>query len=208
VKLERTSAGLVIHSAREYDLRFGLLTRGRERALREQLVELARIAPGESVLDVGCATGSLALAAKRRVGPSGSVHGVDPSPTMVDRARRKAAREGLALELETGTAQALPYVDATFDAVTCTLVLHQIPHDGWATALEEMRRVLRPGGRLLLVDITARGNASRTPHAHGHFNLVRLVPLVEAAGFTIAAQGPVAFPLRRFDALHHVLAMA
>jgi ubiquinone/menaquinone biosynthesis C-methylase UbiE len=208
VKLERTDAGHVIHSARDYDLRFWLRTRGRERAFREQLVELARLEPGDSVLDVGCATGSLALAAKRRVGASGAVHGVDPSPAMVARARQKAARARLEIAFETATAQSLPFGDATFDAVTCTIVLHHIPHNGWTPSLAEMRRVLRAGGRLLLVDIKTGDGTRPTPHSHGHFDLGRLVPLVEATGLTIVAQGPVAFPFRRFDDLVHVLAAA
>jgi ubiquinone/menaquinone biosynthesis C-methylase UbiE len=208
VKLERTESGLVIHSAREYDLRFWARARGRERAFREHLVDLARLERGESVLDVGCATGSLALAAKRRVGPTGSVRGIEPSPAMVARARRKAARARLEVVFDVGIAQELPCDDAAFDAVTCTLVLHQLHYDAWRPALGEMRRVLRPGGRLLLVDITTSDGAARTPHSHGHFDLARLVPLVEAAGLTIAGQGPVAFPLRRFDTLLHVLATA
>ena len=207
MKLERAEAGLVIHSAREYDLRFWLRARGRERAFRERLVDLAQIEPGESVLDVGSATGSLALAAKRRVGPRGAVHGIEPSRSMVALAQRHAARAGLDVAFEAGVAQELPYRAGWFDAVTCTLVLHQLHHDAWRPALAEMQRVLRPGGRVLLVDITAGGD-TRTPHAHGHFDLARLDPLVEATGFTIAARGPVSFPLRRFDALLHVLATA
>jgi ubiquinone/menaquinone biosynthesis C-methylase UbiE len=208
VKLERAEAGLVMHPAREYDLRFWARTRGRERAFRERLIDLARLERGESVLDVGCATGSLALAEKRRVGPAGSVRGVEPSPAMVARARRKAARARLEVAFDIGIAQELPYEEAAFDAVTCTLVLHQLPHDAWRPALGQMRRVLRPGGRLHLVDITASHGAARTPHSHGHFDLARHGPLVEAAGFRIAEQGPVPFPLRRFDALLHVLATA
>jgi ubiquinone/menaquinone biosynthesis C-methylase UbiE len=208
VKLERTDAGVVIHSARDYDLRFLLRTRGRERAFRDRLVELVRLREGESVLDVGCATGSLALAAKRRVGPTGSVHGIDPSPAMIARARRKSARARLGIAFATGTAQELPYDASRFDAVTCTLVLHQLPHDSWTRALTEMRRVLRPGGRLLVVDITAGDPGARTPHSHGHFDLARLTPLVQDAGFTILEQEPVGFPLRRFDNLLGVLARA
>ena len=87
--------GLVMHStARYYDLLTWLLTLGRERAFRDRLVDLARLAPGESVLDAGCGTGTLAIAAKRRVGPSGAVHGIDASPEMIARARRKAAKAG------------------------------------------------------------------------------------------------------------------
>jgi ubiquinone/menaquinone biosynthesis C-methylase UbiE len=208
VKLERTPSGVIIHSPLAYDARFWVRARGRHAAFRRRLVELTRLAPGESLLDVGSATGSLALAAKRRAGRSGHVHGVEPSPAMVAWARRKAALARLDVEFQVGTAQALPFAEGTFDIVTSTLVLHQLPHDTWRPALAEMRRVLRPAGRLLLVDIaTAESHGGRpTPHSHGHFDLERLVPLVEAIGLAKVETGPLAFPLRRFDPLRYVLA--
>jgi ubiquinone/menaquinone biosynthesis C-methylase UbiE len=75
--------GLVLRAAqaRWYDLLAAALTLGRDRQLRERLAELARLAPGESVLDVGCGTGTLALAAKRAVGTSGTVVASTPLPT-------------------------------------------------------------------------------------------------------------------------------
>src|SRR5215471_15579110 len=78
--------GRVLHSeAHYYDLLAWLLTFGRERAFRERLVGLARVDPGDTVLDVGCGTGTLAIAAKRRVGAAGAVHGVDASLEMIER---------------------------------------------------------------------------------------------------------------------------
>src|SRR3712207_4299905 len=86
------TAGLVLHgaTARYYDVMAWLMTLGRERKFREKLVDLARLRPGESVLDVGCGTGTLAIAAKRRVGPTGEVYGIDASPEMIVRASKKA----------------------------------------------------------------------------------------------------------------------
>ena len=78
-----TKGRVMRSSARYYDLLVWLLTLGRERAFRERLIELARLRPGEWVLDVGCGTGTLAIAAKRRVGPAGNVHGIDASPEMI-----------------------------------------------------------------------------------------------------------------------------
>jgi hypothetical protein len=71
-----------------------------------------------------------------------------------------------------------------------------------------MHSVSKPGGRLLLVDISTDPEVGRTPHAHGHFDLDRLTPLLVDVGFTIAAGGPVDFSLRRFDRLRYVLAVA
>ena len=208
MKLERTQSGLVIHSAFEYDLRMWVRTRGRERAFRERLLEPAELADGESLLDVGSATGSLALAAKRRVGRDGAVHGIEPSAAMVARARRKARRARLDVSFVEGSAQHLPHPNGAFDIVTCTLVLHQLPHDSWRPSLAEMRRVLRPDGRLLLVDISSDPHGEPTPHSHGHVDLARLEPLLADVGFCISDRGPVRFPLRRFDRLRYVLAVA
>src|SRR5688572_3378865 len=77
------TTGLVLHSAARYDLLVWLITRGRERAFREKVLRLARLKPGESVLDVGCGTGTLAIAARPLVGPAGAVYGIDASPEMI-----------------------------------------------------------------------------------------------------------------------------
>lgn len=74
------SPGLILRAAASYDLQVWLLTLGRERALRARLADLARLEPGESVLDIGCGTETLALEAKRRVGQCGSVRGIDAAP--------------------------------------------------------------------------------------------------------------------------------
>lgn len=205
--------GLVIHAAFRYDVRLWLMARGRESRLREEMVDRARLAPGEAVLDVGCGTGTLAIAAARKVGPSGEVHGIDPSPEMVGRARRKARRAGAAITFEVGVAQALPYPDARFDAVLSTFVLHQLPHEALRDAIREVRRVLRPGGRVLLVDIGGVQGDRRTVHVrraaqHGShvFDLDAVVPHLDALGLRPVASGDVAFRLSRFERVRYVLA--
>src|SRR5487761_962895 len=74
-----SSTGLVLHAAARYDFTVWLMTLGRERAFREKILDLARLNSGEAVLDIGCGTGALAIVAKRNVGPSGIVNGVDAS---------------------------------------------------------------------------------------------------------------------------------
>jgi ubiquinone/menaquinone biosynthesis C-methylase UbiE len=183
-------------------------SRGRERAFRRRLLDLGRVTAAEAVLDVGCATGTLALAAKRRVGSEGAVHGVDPSPAMIERARKKARRRRADVSFDVAAAQHLPFAERTFDVVLCTLVAHQLPQADRRRCFVEMHRVLRPRGRLLLVDLAMRAGATggSTPHGHGHFDVTELVPFLTETGFAVVARGPVTFP--RFDPLGYVLAAA
>src|SRR5215510_13335927 len=95
-KIETPSrTGKVLHAAAAYDLLVWLITLGRERTFREKMLRLAHLEPGESVLDVGCGTGSLAIVAKRQVGPTGTVCGVDASPEMIARAEKKSRKRGV-----------------------------------------------------------------------------------------------------------------
>jgi ubiquinone/menaquinone biosynthesis C-methylase UbiE len=194
--MAHSNAGIVLHSAaRYYDLMTGLFLRGRERAFRERLVDLARLEPGERVLDVGCGTGSLAIAAGRRVGPAGAVCGIDASAEMIAAARRKTRKAGVGVRFGTATVQALPFPDASFDALLSTLMLHHLPRPARRQALREVRRVLAPGGRLLVVDFTTparerRGILARV-HRHGHVNFHDVATLLHEAGFEVVDSGAV-----------------
>ncbi len=189
--------GLTLHAAGLYDLTLWLMTRGRERAFREDLLDLVAPRPGEAVLDVGCGTGSLAIAAKRDVGPTGTVHGVDASPQMLARAAKKARRAGLGVEFTSAPAQALPFPDARFDVVLSTIMLHHLPRPGRAACLREIRRVLKPGGRVLVVEFTAAvdGKPGRRSHfhRHGHVKLADIIALFEEAGLDVVRSGAVGF---------------
>jgi ubiquinone/menaquinone biosynthesis C-methylase UbiE len=120
---------------------------------------LARLQPGEQVLDVGCGTKILAVMAKKRGGETGRVRGIDPSVPMIARARRRAARRGTAIDFPPAVIERLPYPEQTFDVVLSTFMLHQIPDDVKRQGLAELARVLKPGGRLLVV-------ATRRPAEH------------------------------------------
>jgi ubiquinone/menaquinone biosynthesis C-methylase UbiE len=149
------------------------------------------------VLDVGCGTGTLAIAAKRKVGPAGKVVGVDASSEMLARAQNKATKAALDIDFRMAVAEALPFADATFDAAVCTTVLHCLSEDGRRSCIAEMIRVLRPGGRLLLVDFggPARARHSMMSHLHQHkrFDLFDLVPLLRECGVLELQSGPLGF---------------
>jgi len=190
-------AGAVLHSAARYDLQVWLLTLGREWVFREKLLRLAHLAPDDSVLDVGCGTGALAIAAKRHVGPKGTVCGIDASPEMLARANKKAKKAGVDVVFKHAYAQALPFPDAQFDAVLSTLMLHHLPRKAREQCVREMRRVLKPGGRVLAVDFAAAGREQpgllARFHHHGHIDLDAITPLLGEVGFTVVESGAVGF---------------
>jgi ubiquinone/menaquinone biosynthesis C-methylase UbiE len=189
--------GLVLHAAARYDLLVWLATLGRERAFRDKMLDLARLKPGETVLDVGCGTGSLAIRAKQRVGPTGAVFGIDASPEMLARAGRKARKAGLEIVFNQVPAQALSYPDDQFDVVLSTLMLHHLPRKAREQCGHEIARVLKPGGRMLAVDFSAPAQKQKRIlghiHRHGHVKLADIVAMLEGVGLEVIETGPVGY---------------
>jgi demethylmenaquinone methyltransferase / 2-methoxy-6-polyprenyl-1,4-benzoquinol methylase len=128
------------------------MTAGLHHQWRQRAVDRAEVGPGSDALDVCCGTGDLALELRRRIGPDGRVVGSDFSEPMLDLARRKSGEEGLPVEFGWADALDLPYGDASFDAVTIGFGARNLADLG--RGLEEMARVLRPGGRLVILEIT------------------------------------------------------
>jgi SAM-dependent methyltransferase len=126
--------------------------------LRDRVLRGARLRPGEHVLDVGAGTGLIALAARRRVGPSGLVVALDISHDALQESERAAAAEPDAAPLRTIRADAtrLPLADASFDAVFTRSVLMYLPDH--AAGVREIHRVLRPGGRAAVFEPINRVN--------------------------------------------------
>jgi ubiquinone/menaquinone biosynthesis C-methylase UbiE len=193
--LTPSTTGLVVHGAARYDLLVWLVTLGRERVFRERVLRLARLEPGESVLDVGCGTGTLAIAAKGHVGPIGTVYGIDASPEMIARAGKKARKAGVEVVFKNGVAEALPFPDAQFNAVMTTVMLHHLPRKARQQCACEMRRVLKPGGRVLAVDFGGAARERRSLlahfHRHGHVNLRDIIAVLSEAGLNIVESGAV-----------------
>jgi demethylmenaquinone methyltransferase/2-methoxy-6-polyprenyl-1,4-benzoquinol methylase/phosphoethanolamine N-methyltransferase len=147
--------GRAIRWARLYDLGTTVLSFGRLSALYRTVVDLAMVAPGERVLDVGCGPGKLTILAATRAGPAAGTCGIDPAPEMVALARRKAARAGVRARFDVGAIEALPYPDDHFHVVLSSMMLHHLPDELKRRGLSEVRRVLRPGGRFVAVDFGA-----------------------------------------------------
>ena len=152
---DAATKGRLIRWARAYDRLLAVLTLGREAALRREIVARAALRPGERVLDIGCGTGTLAIAAAETQ-PACEVLGIDPASAMVARAREKARATGVTARFEVGAIEKLPADDASFDVVLSSLMLHHVPEESRVEGLREVRRVLRPGGRLVLVDFAGR----------------------------------------------------
>jgi ubiquinone/menaquinone biosynthesis C-methylase UbiE len=185
--------GLVLHWAARYDLLAWLLTHGRESELREAIVRLAGLKPGNDVLDIGCGTGTLAITAARHVGTTGAVTGIDASPSMIARANRKAERAGASATFQLAVAENLPFPDRRFDVVFSTLMLHHLPRKTRQQCAQEIERVLKVGGRVVAVDFgrTERRGLLAHFHRHGHVAIEDIVNLFVAAGLTATRTGPV-----------------
>jgi ubiquinone/menaquinone biosynthesis methyltransferase len=138
--------------AGRYDLMNSVMTAGLHHRWRARAVDLTGLGEGDRALDVCCGTGDLALALKRRVGSSGSVVGVDFSAQMLELARAKAARSGLPVEFLAGNALELPFEDSSFDAATVGFGVRNVVD--LERAVAEMARVVRPGGRVVILEIT------------------------------------------------------
>lgn len=124
------------------------------RELKERSYEVMRVAPGASVIDIGCGPGIDTIQLGRRVGPTGSVLGIDADPEMIAAAQAAAAAAGVAgwTEHRVGTSRALPLDAGAVEACRCERLLQHLSRaDALATVLEALR-VLRPGGRIVFVD--------------------------------------------------------
>ena len=131
-----------------YDRMNSVMTAGMHHRWRERAADLARLAPGDRALDVATGTGDLAIELAGRVGATGEVVGMDFSEQMLEIARRKAPE----LRFEAGNALALPYADGEFAAATVGFGARNF--DDLAKGLSEMARVVRPGGRVVVLEIT------------------------------------------------------
>jgi SAM-dependent methyltransferase len=152
--LFRDTAGLDAIQARELADRLELRAKSPDEIeARAAYLGLLNVAEGDRVLDVGCGSGVVTREIARRVGPTGCAVGVDPSPALLAIARDLAEVEGLGgrVELQEGSALALPFADGAFDVAIAVTALSHMP--GAEGAIPEMARVVRPGGRMGVFDL-------------------------------------------------------
>jgi demethylmenaquinone methyltransferase/2-methoxy-6-polyprenyl-1,4-benzoquinol methylase len=144
--------GMFDRIAGVYDLMNSAMTAGLHHGWRRRAADRAELRPGDSALDVCCGTGDFALELAERVGPEGTVIGCDFSESMLDLARQKASERGAAVTFEWADALALPYESESFDAVTVGFGVRNLAD--LDAGIIELTRVLKPGGRLVILEIT------------------------------------------------------
>jgi demethylmenaquinone methyltransferase / 2-methoxy-6-polyprenyl-1,4-benzoquinol methylase len=179
--------------APRYDRLNRLMTVGLDGRWREAAAAAADVAAGDAVLDCCTGTGDLAFALARRVTGSGRVVALDFAENMLEVGREKATRQGLGVEFVQGDALALPFVDDTFAAATAAFGVRNL--SDLDAGLAEMRRVVKPGGRVVVLEIT-------TPTRLRQFYATwfdRMVPVLgKVLGKDGAAYGYLPASVRRF----------
>lgn len=123
----------------------------RERRFKSALLKQADLKPDHRVLDLGCGTATLTIAA-RQAQPQAAIRGLDGDPTILGQARAKSARAGLEIQFDEALSQHLPYDDGHFDRVLSSLFFHHLDRDNKLATLREVQRVLKPGGELHIAD--------------------------------------------------------
>jgi SAM-dependent methyltransferase len=186
---EVTERGDVFLDARQHDWRIKVCMLGGLSRAYGRAADLVATDGTRRMLDVGTGTGAMAFALKQRR-PAAEVHGVDPGERMLDVARTNGVRLGHVVHFRSGWAQDLPFANEEFDAVTFAHVLRHIPVPQRPAVLAEARRVLRPGGRVLIVGmVPARWAVPLAPRPAYPVDLDGRKQLLQAAGFANVRAG-------------------
>jgi demethylmenaquinone methyltransferase/2-methoxy-6-polyprenyl-1,4-benzoquinol methylase len=169
----RRVRGVFDSVATRYDLMNDVLSMGLHRAWKAYTVAVAAVQPGMQVMDIAGGTGDLARAFAQRVGASGRVVLTDINESMLRVGRDRLLDEGLVLPTAACDAEKLPFADAAFDLVSVAFGLRNMTHK--EAALAEMGRVLRPGGRLLVLEFSRPAAALQKPYDWYSFTLMPML---------------------------------
>jgi len=197
-----------------YDSYMKRITMGREGALREMTVNLAQVKPGDSVLEIGCGTGTLTLEAKRQAGPTGKVFGIDIIPGMIELSRQKAAKANLEVTFQSGSIDEIPLPANQFDVVMCSFMIFHMSETTRRKGMSEIQRVLKPDGHLLVLDLATPTQPVPRAIARLLFvgmlqhDLKELLPLMEASGFSNTEIAPAEFRVLGLQILGYVRGFA
>jgi demethylmenaquinone methyltransferase/2-methoxy-6-polyprenyl-1,4-benzoquinol methylase len=185
-----------------YDVMNSVMTAGLHHDWRRRAVDLAEVAPGDRVLDVATGTGDLALELARRVGPQGAVVASDFSEEMLARAQAKAVDAAAPVTVEWGNALELPYADGEFAAATVGFGARNF--SDLDRGLSEMARVVRPGGRVVVLEITTPTRPPLSSFYRLWFD--RVVPLIGRLAGDPEAYSYLPSSVRRFPGPHELAA--
>jgi demethylmenaquinone methyltransferase/2-methoxy-6-polyprenyl-1,4-benzoquinol methylase len=186
-----------------YDVMNSVMTAGLHHEWRRRAVDLAEVGPGDRVLDVATGTGDLALELARRVGPDGAVVGSDFSEEMLARARAKPLQDAAApVTFEWGNALELPYADGEFAAATVGFGARNF--SDLDRGLAEMARVVRPGGRVVVLEITTPTRPPLSTFYGLWFD--RVVPVIGRLAGDPEAYSYLPSSVRRFPGPHELAA--
>jgi ubiquinone/menaquinone biosynthesis C-methylase UbiE len=197
-----------------YDSYMRNITFGRERLLRDTTVRITQVKPGDCVLEVGCGTGTLTLAAKRQAGSTGKVFGIDLIPGMVEASQRKAAMANEEITFKEGSIAAIPFVENQFDVVMCSFMIFHMSDETRQKGMQEIFRVLKSNGRLFVLDLYLPEQPFQRSIAKLLFGFMfehkmqELLPLMKETGFSDLELVPVPFRVLGLSILKGVTGIA